>query len=108
MMKETHEEDDPQSDNLFCLENTVSNVMPAVWWSKLDFVAINKSSCLSSCGTAYCQKSTSYVWRVSREFLVCRVVLCQVASCDCLTLDFTRREWLALNPNPTQLSMESF
>ena len=31
---------------------------------------------------------------------------CQVASCDCLTSDFTCRDWL--NDHPAQLSMESF
>ena len=71
MMKDTHEEDDPHSDNLFCLENTVSNVMPAVWpRSTMFFVAINSSSC----GMAYCQGNTSFIWRASRKFLVCRVV----------------------------------
>ena len=69
-MKETHEEDDPHSDNLFCLENTVSNAMPAVWRSTMDFVAMNSSSC----GMANCQGNTSYIWRASRKFLVCRVV----------------------------------
>ena len=69
-MMETHEEDDPHSDNLFCLEKTVSNVMPAVWRSTMDSVAMN----CSSCGMAYCQGNTSYIWRASRKFLVCRAV----------------------------------
>ena len=70
MIKQTHEEDDPHSDSLFCLESTVSNVMPGVWWSAMDFVAMNSSSG----GMAYCQGNTSHIWRVSREFLVCRAV----------------------------------
>ena len=44
--------------------------MPGVWWSTMDFVAMNSSSG----GMAYCQGNTSHIWRVSREFLVCRVV----------------------------------
>ena len=44
--------------------------MPAVWWSTMDSVAMNSSSC----GMAYCQGNTSYIWRASRKFLVCRVV----------------------------------
>ena len=51
MMKETREGDDPHSDNLFCLENSVSNVMSAVWRTTMDFVAMNRSSS----GTADCQ-----------------------------------------------------
>ena len=56
LMKETHEEDDPHSDNLSCLENTVSNIMPVVRRSTMDFVTMNRSSC----GMAYCQGNTSY------------------------------------------------
>ena len=69
-MKETHEENDLHSDILFCLKKTVSNAIPSVWRFTMDFMAMNRSSCV----IAYCLGNTSYIWRVSREFLVCRVV----------------------------------
>ena len=100
MMKETHEEDDPHSDNLFCLENTVSNLMPAVWQSTIDFVAMNRSSR----GMSYCREKSQLYLESFKTVL--GVSSCQVASCDCFTSDVICRVWL--NPHPTKLSMESF